>query len=639
MKNRLIPLVLLAALVVSLLSGCGASGASAPTGSNENATVTFQGDQVSITGTGAVLDDGEVVIAQGGTYVLSGEGHDTRVIVKAGEADDVTLVLRNLNLTNPDDEAIYFKTCGSAIVILEDGTENVLFSGKDPQAETDEDDLTITDEGETPSGAALRAKCDLTISGGGALTVAGYINNGIKSNGDLVILGGILDVTAVNDGIKSDGNITVYGGDFTVYAEHDGFSAGQALTIHDGDFDVSTGVGSAEADMKVSDSLMMGDMGNMGGGPGGDRDRASQEASGESSDEADTATDEAAAENAEPQNDTTDDGDRSASRESSDRDGSREMMPMPGGDWMDSFDADDTGSDSRKGMKAGETIAILGGRIAIDAEDDAIHSDGIVAISGGELTLASGDDGIRGEDELVVSGGTIYVTYCYEGLEATSILLTGGYTNVTAVDDGLNATGGGMMFGPSQEASGESSETSNPVVRITGGTLIVDSGGDGLDSNGSLYIEGGVIFVSGPSTDWDSPIDYGEGSSEFVISGGFLMAAGYSGMFESPDTTEDSQASIYYVLDDYVPDGALTTLKAADGTVLAEYTFNHSYNAVLLSTPEMAAGETYTLTVDGETETIEMTSAQYSSRGSSFEMGGGPGGGPGGGGGGGGMRR
>lgn len=633
MKNRLIPLVLLAALVVSLLSGCGTSGASAPADSKENAAISFQGAQVSITGTGAVLDDGEVLIAEGGTYVLSGEGYDTRVIVKAGEADDVTLVLRGLNLTNPEDEAIYFKTCGSAIVVLEDGTENTLFSGKDPQAEADEDDLTITDEGETASGAALRAKCGLTISGGGALTVAGYINNGIKSNGDLVILGGILDVTAVNDGIKSDGNITVYGGEFTVYAEHDGFSAGQALTIHDGDFDVSTGVGSAEADMKVSDSLMMG---NMGGGPGGDRDRdrASQEASGESSDEAETDADEAATENADPQNEITDNSDRSASREASDRSASQDMMPMPGDDWMDGFDADDTGSDSRKGMKAGEAIAILGGRIAIDAEDDAIHSDGIVAISGGELTLASGDDGIRGEDELVVSGGTIYVTYCYEGLEATSILLTGGYTNVTAVDDGLNAGGGGMMFGPSQEASGESSETSSPVVRITGGTLIVDSGGDGLDSNGSLYIEGGVIFVSGPSTDWDSPIDYGESSSEFVISGGFLMAAGYSGMFESPDTAADSQASIYYILDDYAPDGALTTLKAADGTVLAEYNFNHSYNAILLSTPEMAAGETYSLTVDGESETIEMTSAQYSSRGSSFEMGGGPGGG-----GGGGMRR
>ncbi len=323
---------------------------------------------------------------------------------------------------------------------------------------------------------------------------------------------------------------------------------------------------------------------------------------------------------------------------------------MPGGmdDAMDFWDSDTTDTPSRKGLKATEAIVISGGVITVDAEDDAIHSDGSVTLTGGTLTLSSGDDGVHGETVLDISGGETNVLLCYEGLEAKAIYISDGYINVTATDDGMNAGGSsGEMFGPgmrpgasqeteaetettadtaSEEAAETEEETIETVVRITGGTVIVNSGGDGLDSNASMYIEGGDIFVSGPSSNWDSPIDYGEGSSELVISGGFLMAAGYSGMFESPDITEASQGSVYYIQSgSYAPDNAVTTLTDANGKVLAEYAFKNSYNGVLISTPEIAAGETYTLTIDGVDTAIEMTTAQFSNRGGSGEMGG-PGG-------------
>lgn len=713
MNTRLIGLILILALALSLFAGCTVT-AEIPAASQvpeADTTIRLSGSNVTITGTGAYLDNGQIVIRKAGAYTLYGASDNCRIMVKADPADDVTLILAGLELTNPDDEAIYFKTCGSARVILKEGTENLLSSGSEPdpaEAEIVAENTAEEERAEedTASGAVLRALCAMTVEGAGALTVNGWINNGIAADGGLTIAGGVLDVTAVNDGLKSDTSVSITGGVIAVQTDCDGVQSGGTLDISGGSIAIVTGAASAGAEMKISDSLMMGaGGGGMRGGRGSQEMTASGEASGETTEDTETietteATEETSTEMAETPAlaeetavvaaDTTPDAaaDNSASQEMA----SREMQ-MPGDmdDRMDRWDTDSTDTPSRKGLKAASAITISGGTITVDAEDDAIHSDGSVTITGGQLTLSSGDDGIHGETTLDISGSSMDILMCYEGLEASAIYISGGYMNIIATNDGMNASGGssGEMMGPgmrpgsSGEASGETdesteaadaaetaasteatstadtaateeasaeastaaeadtaasddasatvaatgseSETVETIVRITGGVILVDSGGDGLDSNASMYIEGGTIFVSGPSTNWDSPIDYGEGSSELVISGGRLMAAGYSGMFESPDTTDSSQSSIYYIQSAYAPDGGVVKLTAEDGTVLAEYAFAHSFNGVLISTPDMAAGETYTLTIDGVDTPIEMTTAYYSNRSGSGEMGG-PGG-------------
>ena len=151
--------------------------------------------------------------------------------------------------------------------------------------------------------------------------------------------------------------------------------------------------------------------------------------------------------------------------------------------------------------------------------------------------------------------------------------------------------------------------------------VFVDSGGDGLDSNGSIYIEGGETCVSGPSSDWDAAVDSGDGSGcEFLITGGVLMAGGYGGMLEAPDSKDASQCTIYYRFTDYSPDNAPCVLKDADGNVILECTFAHSSNCVVLSSPAIRVGETYTLCLGDQQAEIEMTAANYSNR--SFGRGG-----------------
>ena len=620
MKTRILPILLCAALALSLLSGCGGT----KTADAEDVTqavstdtavrsavdtvpaaetlVTFTADGAVIDGPGAEIDDdGEVDIVSTGTYRITGQSDNGRVVVDAADTDVISLILDGCDLSYAEDEVIYIKTARSAELILADGTENTLTSGVFPT------DIALEDVGvdENASGAALRFKCPLTVSGGGKLTVTGLINNGIGGNSNLILDGGVISVTALNDGVKSKESITVNSGVMSVLSYGDGIQAEDTLTIAGGALEITTGSGADTANMKVSDSLMMGM-----GGPG----RGSREASAEADQDADTA--EAGQDTADiEEQDETPQGDAAA-------DSQRSSSEMP-------WDFDDENAVSRKGLKAGTVVVVTDGSIALDTEDDAIHSDGDVILAGGELAVRSGDDGVHADADLTISGGTVDVQYCYEGLEAKQILIEDGYVNVVATDDGMNVNGGNGMFGwASGEASGETeaedAESESPALRITGGVVTVDSGGDGLDSNGSIYIEGGETYVSGPSSDWDAAVDYGEGGCEFIITGGVLMAGGYSGMAEAPDAVENAQGSIYYRFDDYAGDGAPCILTDADGNVILQYAFAHGYNCVVLSSPAISVGETYTLTAGDQAVTVEMTGASYSNRASRGGFGGMP---------------
>ena len=115
-------------------------------------------------------------------------------------------------------------------------------------------------------------------------------------------------------------------------------------------------------------------------------------------------------------------------------------------DWWD-FDnsASDDNSASCKGLKAGKAMMISGGSITIDAQDDALHTDGNMTISGGGCAPQHGrrrrSCGAFPDRARQVK---ITVLTSYEGLEAEyQITLAGGDLDITATnDDGINANGG-----------------------------------------------------------------------------------------------------------------------------------------------------------------------------------------------------
>lgn len=279
-------------------------------------------------------------------------------------------------------------------------------------------------------------------------------------------------------------------------------------------------------------------------------------------------------------------------------------------------------ADGGKGLKASGPISITGGTVTVSSWDDAIHSDDSVTISGGELELDSRDDAVHADDLLTVNDGTLTITRSYEGLEAREVVINGGVIRLNASDDGVNAGGGNdgsNAFGP--RGGDPFAADSNASLAINGGTLYINASGDGVDSNGSLTVTGGELYISGPTNNGNGALDYGTSAQ---ITGGVVAAAGSAGMAENfgPGST---QGSILLNLGNQKA-GEAIRLTDSQGRVLLEFTPEKDYQSVVISTPELALGESYTLTAGNFSQSITLTELIY---GNGMGMGG-PGCGPGG---------
>lgn len=355
--------------------------------------ITLSPDGSTSTDASVLIDGQTVTITQEGTYQIAGTLDDGALIVESGENAKITLVLGGVSIKNPTGAAIQIGTADDVTIELAEGTTNVLQSGE-------EVDIATATESEEASGGALQSKADLKIKGKGSLTVLGYLNNGIHCTKDLKIKNGNISVTALGHGIKGKKSVTVSGGTVTVTSGKDGITSDETeneekgfVTIEGGEIIItSAGDGvSAETTLTVTDGVIS----IISGG-----------------------------------------GSANAQQKTDNMRG-----------WWD-FDNSDSDDDSAscKGLKAGKALVISGGAITIDAQDDALHTDGDMTISGGECILSTGDDGAHAELSLTVLDGKITVLTSYEGLEANQITLAGGDLDITASDDGINANGGSDGF-------------------------------------------------------------------------------------------------------------------------------------------------------------------------------------------------
>lgn len=245
-------------------------------------------------------------------------------------------------------------------------------------------------------------------------------------------------------------------------------------------------------------------------------------------------------------------------------------------------------SSTGKGIKAETKLTVSSGIFDITSEDDALHTNGSMQISGGTYTVSTGDDAFHADVALTVDDGKITVSKCSEGLEAVTVTVNGGDISITASDDGINANNSNGSSVPGNVGDG--------ALTITGGKVYVNSGGDGLDSNGSISISGGEIYVDGPTSSADGAIDC---DGAIKITGGTLIAVGASGMAQN--ATEVTQPSV---------------LMNLSGNYSGELSFggitykpSKSYQSVLISSPNLKTGETYTLTIGGQTvRTVEVSS-------------------------------
>lgn len=275
---------------------------------------------------------------------------------------------------------------------------------------------------------------------------------------------------------------------------------------------------------------------------------------------------------------------------------------------------------SAKGIKAGTDITVRSGGYTLDCADDAVHANGSVTISGGTFTVTTGDDGVHADNAVTITDGTLSIRECYEGIEGQTIDISGGTIDIVSSDDGLNAAGGADQSGFGGRGPDSFGGSSDCCITISGGTIRIDTSGDGIDSNGDLTVSGGEIYVSGPTSDNNSALDY-DGSA--TVTGGTVIAAGYSGMTQNFGT-DSTQGSI--LLTSRSTSTETIRVTDASGSVLAEFTPAKAYNCVIVSTPALKQGGTYTVTMGGESTDVTLDSLIYGSGG----MGGGIGGQPGG---------
>jgi len=488
--------------------------------------VALDGDSISASGEGIRVEGSTVTITAAGDYRLSGSLDDGQIEVNATQDDTVRLIFDGVRLNNTSTAPIHIVEADKVILYLVDGTTNTISDAAEY--------VYATADVDEPN-AAVFSKADLSIYGGGALTVNGAYMDGITSKDGLVIAGGNITVTAADDGIRGKDYVVVSGGALSVTAGGDGLKSDDEEDVTRGYIQVSAGTLavtsggdalSAQTDVIIS---------------GGD-------------------------------------------------------FTLSAGGGSSAVISDDS---SAKGIKGDVGVVIDGGTFVVDAADDAIHSNGSITVNNGTFTLATADDGVHADEKLMVNGGELEITQSYEGLESAVISINGGTIHVAASDDGINVGGGNdgsAMMGPGGRGGPNPFAASGDYfLYINDGYIYVDAYGDGLDINGAIEMTGGTVLVNGPTEQMNGAIDYDGG---FKISGGLLIATGSSGMAMAPDQNSTQNAALIF-LDSTQPGGSLMHLQDSSGKEIITFMPTRAYQSIAISSPDLVKGETYTVYTGG----------------------------------------
>ena len=416
--------------------------------------------------------------------------------------------------------------------------------------------------------AAIYSKGKLLICGDGSLEVYGTYKNGIHGKTNIVIDKGVnlyVNSTA-NNGIKAGDNMYINGGIINVEVSADGGKAinGDADVVINGGRTtvIATGNGTWEADETLA--------------YGGDTKAAAGI-------------------------------------------GSDATFYMNGGELY----AKATGSGG-KGVKADLEGYITGGKIRIITEGGLYYSNGSTeshnytgntdnlpaayTSSPKGMKIGYKDDTVTPNETygvLKISGGDIMIRTSgnnAEGMESKGTLdITGGTLLVYAHDDAINSTGD---------------------MTISGGTTVaVGTNNDAIDANGNMYLKGGTIIACG-ANGAEAGIDINE-QKKLYISGGYIFAIGGRVDGNLGSTTQGIISATGSV-------SANSSISVSNGSKTL-FTFTMppvSYsgsNVMIISTPDLSSGSTYTLTAGSSSASVTASNTISSGMGGGGMPGGGPG--------------
>ncbi len=530
------------------------------------------------------LGDGDVTISDEGVYVFSGMLSGS-ITVNAEKTDKIRLVLAGVDVTANGTAALAVISADKVFVTLADGTENSLSS--------------VGDFAETEEGidAAVYSKEDITFNGTGSLSVTSETGHGIVSKDDVKFTGGKYEINAASHAVSANDRAYFADGEYIFMSGKDGIRAENSddaslglVYIAGGKYDITSDGDSIDGGAAVQ--IDGGEIRLIAGG---------------------------GHENGTVQGDEF---------------GFGGMGGFPGGMWEDKNEGTDEASVSTKGIKSDGILAVNGGKLNVDAADDALHAAGKVTVTGGDFAIETGDDGIHSDADLLIAGGRIDISTSYEGLEGVNVTVSGGEITLYASDDGINAAGGTSEGAAGDRPGGfggmmEGDDTYG--INILGGKMYVNASGDGVDSNGSFNVAGGEIYIDGPTNGGNGALDYGTSAT---ATGGICVAVGAQGM--ASGFSSATQGAIIICPGGNAGDEI--TVTDADGNVILSYTPQKAFQSVVLTSPDITDEGEYTVTVGSSSTEIKMDGFIYGSSGgmgpggfgSRPDGGGRPDGGPGG---------
>ena len=409
--------------------------------------LSFSGAEMTASGGGATMADGVATISEKGTYRLTGT-LSGRIVVNVDKKDDVRLLLAGVSIVSAEGPALYVQQCDKTILTLVDGTQNSLT------------DTALLTEEEDELNAALFAREDITINGGGALSVSGNVLHGVLTKNDLRIVSGDISVSALGDALRGKDSVRILDGSIAITTQGDGIVSTNTdeadrgwVGIAGGSITVTTGGGASEVAQNT-------DEWNRWAGVG-------PQWSGEDSES------------------TSMKGVKAAQK----------LLVLGGQLTIDSAD------DALHSV----AVSVSGGELALKSGDDGIHADETLAISGGSIAIGQSYEGLEGTDVLI-SGGSISVVASDDGVNAAGgadgSAMNGGWGgkgDMFAVADASIQISGGLLV---VNASGDGLD-SNGSLTISGGETYVSgptiSGNGALDYNGTCTVTGGVLVAAGAS--------------------------------------------------------------------------------------------------------------------------------------------
>ena len=508
------------------------------------------------------IDGNVITVTAGGSYIIKGSLSDGRIVVNCGENEKVRLCLAGASISCSDNSPIEVLSADKVMLLLADGTSNYIKDADEGYADSADD----SDGQSGRTNAAIFSASALTVNGSGSLTVVSSCNDGIKTKKTLKIIDGEITVKAVGNALKGKNGVAVSGGTVTLTSDGNGIRSTETddstkgyVIISGGSVKITTAKHGISSEQYVIISGGAVDITTTG---------------------TEISTD--------------------SSSQSSDVFGGR-----PGGFGPGFGGGSGLSKIKSKGIKAGKAVSVIGGNLTVNSTGHAISSDGTVNISGDETyielhaecaAVRANSKGIKAEKDLVISGGTVTVGYSYEGLESKSgtVAISGGCVKITASDDGINAAG-----------------NSTGSIQISGGSLFVNASGDGLDSNGNIYISGGVTCIAGPTSSGDGALDCGDNNNYISVTGGVLVAYGSVGMAEYPSANYSTQCSIGTNLT--VSQGTPVSLCDQDGNAVAAFVAEKNFQNVVISTPGIKIGQTYTLSTGGSIDKDDASYPVYTS--------------------------